>query len=408
VAFSKWLGRAVAAAVSVACASGGPRLEGHDGQIPARAEDVAETDPVPQPSATALENPAAISENRRELVVLVGGDVNLGRHVGQRLLARPSHDPFAGIRPVLDHADLAWVNLESPLSAQDGQTVHPSEANVFTGPPIGAEAIARAGIRVVSVANNHAWDYGFDGFLETLKGLSAAGVQPVGGSARPGEQYRPVVVSIRGWSIAVLAATGRFNPGELESHEAAPHLANAHDPELTRAVRRARAEHDVVLIGLHVGREYSFFPDHVDRRRFEELVEAGADAVIGHHPHVLQGISWSRHRPLIHSLGNLVFGIHRAHQWTGRGALVRLVFERHAPVSVELCPVAIVHDEPHLLARVGMATRISEHRDHLVQISEPLGGLVAGDPGADGCFRVGPREGVIDRDRSEGPHARSR
>jgi poly-gamma-glutamate synthesis protein (capsule biosynthesis protein) len=373
---------------------------------------------MPGESSGVTSSPVTAARRRAAVTLAFGGDVNLGRDVGQRLLAVPGYEPLRGVRPYLADAALAFVNLESPLSEQGGETRHPTQRNVFTGPPVGARALRLAGVDVASVANNHAWDYGYDGFVQTLNGLRAAGVASVGGASSPGQAYRPTVLDAGGWSIAMLAATDPWNPGELAEHEAAPFVGRRDGPELEEAIRRARRAHDLVVVSVHAGKEYSLFPRHADQRVLERLIDAGADVVVGHHPHVLQGVSWHRGRPILHSLGNLVFGVHRDHPWTGRGAIARVTVAEGERPSLALCPFTLVIDEPHRLVDVGMGDRVVEFREHLEAISEPLGGVRLGAADERGCFGVAPRAAEAEaggassvlsaRDRTSAPHVRRR
>src|SRR5262249_53186361 len=146
------------------------------------------------------------------LVVLAGGDVSLGRGIGKRLLSDMEYDPFRGVTGWFSAADVVFVNLESPLADRNGETERPGEHNVFTGPPVGAGILARSGVDIVSVANNHAWDYGRSGFFETLDYLTSAGVAYAGGNVRPGEQYEPRILRAQGYRIAVFAVTDVWNP----------------------------------------------------------------------------------------------------------------------------------------------------------------------------------------------------
>jgi poly-gamma-glutamate capsule biosynthesis protein CapA/YwtB (metallophosphatase superfamily) len=401
---------------ALACSPGGVRTDGAgaptaEGPASPFEAGAALTAAAAAGVAKGSGEPAAAAPHRAaEVVILLGGDVNLGRHVGQRLLADPGYRPFRGVQALIDRADLVIVNLESPLTDQGGQTRHPSEPNVFAGPPIGARALAEAGVGAVSVANNHAWDYGLPGFLETLAHLSRAGVASAGGSSVVDAPFEPAVVRVRGWSIALIAATDRFNLGPLGTHEARRNLAWAGSGELPAALANARKEHDLVLASVHAGREYQAFPDRTDVVRFRDFADAGADAVLGHHPHVLQGISWHRGAPLFHSLGNLAFGIHRRHPWSARSVLVRLTVAEGRPPEVAVCPIVIVHDEPHALGAAGLGGRVGEYRERIRALSEPLGGIEIGEDDADGCFPVGPSEraapALTARDRSAAPLVR--
>ena len=152
--------------------------------------------------STAGSEPAGKAD---KLVILAGGDVNLGRSCGQRILKDPSYNPFSELGPLFSSADLRFVNLESQLSDQGGETQSRINRLIFTGPPGGADVLKNAGIDLVSLANNHAWDYGKKAFLETLSNLEHAGVPFVGASRERGRQYEPTILSVKGWRIAWFA-----------------------------------------------------------------------------------------------------------------------------------------------------------------------------------------------------------
>ena len=154
-------------------------------------------------------------DRSQSLVLAAAGDVNLGRVCGQRLLADASYDPLRGVAPIWANADLRFVNLESALSEQHGETQSPRHGLVFTGPPVGADALARAGIGIVSTANNHAWDYAGRGLLETLQNLDRAGVAHAGTGADEANAYRPANVHINAHSVAVLRSHPDRNLGSV-------------------------------------------------------------------------------------------------------------------------------------------------------------------------------------------------
>jgi poly-gamma-glutamate capsule biosynthesis protein CapA/YwtB (metallophosphatase superfamily) len=337
--------------------------------------------------------PAGRAERAESVTLIAGGDVSFGRKTGQRLLRDAAFDPFQGVAAVLASGDLRFVNLESTLSDQDGETEHPTKRLTFTGPPSGARALARAGIELVSVANNHAWDYGASGYFETLTHLESARVTYVGGSREPVDFTAPRSVSVRGWSTAWFAVTDIWNTGPDTARVAAPHVAFAHPAAVAHAVSEARARHDLVIVSYHGGAEYS---EHIAREQREfarAVMAAGADAVIGHHPHVPQGVEWFGDRPVLHSLGNLVFNHHRDHAWTGRGFLARLRFAAGAAPRVELCPYYITDGGPVTVeADAGGGEAF---RRHLKRVGSYAGASDVGPPGEYGCMRVTPRGTIL-------------
>src|SRR5450432_1686219 len=223
---------------------------------------------LPQgPTETAAASPIAQS-----LLFAAAGDVNLGRVCGQRLLADSSYDPLRGVAPIWANADLRFVNLESALSEQHGETQSPHHGLVFTGPPVGADALARAGIGIVSTANNHAWDYARRGLFETLENLDRVGVAHAGTGRDEDEAYRPTTVRIHGISVALFAVTQVWNLGVFSEEEARHHVAWADFPRLREALIRARAESDFVVLSYHGGEEYIDAPPLKTRDFVDEVM----------------------------------------------------------------------------------------------------------------------------------------
>ena len=345
------------------------------------------------PSASASPADAAARKPER-LVILAGGDVNLARGAGKRILEDPSYDPLRELAPLLKSADLRFLNLECQLSDQGGELQSPDNPLIFSGPPQGADALARAGIDIVSLANNHAWDYGKSAFLETIQNLERAKVRYVGASAEPGKQYEPVVLAVGGFKVAFFAVTNIWNQGEFAQHQGKNYVAWAWLDRLQERIKRARAEHDVVLLSYHGGSEYVDIPMTWTRDFVREAMELGIDAVIGHHPHVPHGVGWAGERPIFYSLGNLVFAMHSDHPWTGKSFMARLTFERGQAPIVEACPYTILGHVPRPFDGPGKAALESTFARRLKALSLGValhvGGTSVGEPGAFGCMRLTP------------------
>lgn len=327
----------------------------------------------------------------RGLTVLFGGDVELARVLGQRLIKEPDYQPLAPIAGWLASADVRFVNLESPLSDQHGETQSPNQALVFNGPPAGARTLAGAGIDAVSTANNHAFDYGLRGLRETRANLAAAGVLAVGTGESVDEAELPIVLERHGFRLAIVAATEVWNQGP--STAARTHVAALDLDRLIAAIQRVRHPSegqavDAVAVSLHIGEEYQDQPLARTRALCRALVDAGADVVVGHHPHVPQGIEHHRGRPILYSLGNLVMRMHSGHPATGESFLARVRFEGGG-IGLSVCPYRIVGHEPRPLAADGGRhdeARAFERR--LRTLSAPLGTVSLGPWTADGCLDV--------------------
>ncbi len=272
--------------------------------------------------------------------LLAFGDVNLGRRVGQALLRGDTLYPFRNMLETFSSADLVFVNLESQLSDQHGETQHPKNNLIFTGPPEGGASLKRAGVTIVSTANNHAFDYGERALKETIANLDSSDIWHVGTGLDSTRLYEPLVKTVSGIRFAFFAVTSVMNSGGGRWRRS---IATADSAKLYPAVRSVRDSVDIVVVSYHGDREYTDTPTRRQRRFFVGLAEAGADIVIGHHSHTLQGVELYRGHWLVYSLGNFVFAQPQRH-WTQKSAGIRWTFQRAGAKTfvsgVEAVPVA--------------------------------------------------------------------
>jgi poly-gamma-glutamate synthesis protein (capsule biosynthesis protein) len=343
------------------------------------------------PSSATAPAPKPAPKKADKIVILAGGDVNLGRGAGQKILKDPSYDPFSKIAPLLKTADYRFVNLESQLSDQGGETQSRSNHLVFTGPPGGAAVLARAGIDLVSLANNHAWDYGKGALFETLDHLDAAGVAHVGARKRATTQYEPLVVDIKGWKVAWFAATHIWNQGLFNKHQGRHYVAWASFDLLGKRLKKAVKQYDLVLVSYHGGGEYVEVPMQWTRDFYRAVASTGAHAIFGHHPHVPHGVGWVGKRPAFYSLGNLVFAMHSDYPWTGTSFFARVTFSVSGDIQVEACPYHILGHVPMLFDGKAKAARERAFVAHLKLLSMSTGGATVGEPGELSCVPVTPK-----------------
>lgn len=262
-----------------------------------------------------------------DVEILAFGDVNLGRSVGQVILRGDTLYPFRHVADLLRNADVVFVNLESPLTEQGGVTEHPKYNLIFCGPPAGAWSLRQAGIDVVSTANNHAFDFGLRALRETIAHLEEAGVAWTGTSVDSVSLFAPAVVAVRGVRIAFVAFTEFVNQkGRWPGHIA---LFDSLSAQTSLAAARARAE--IVVASYHGGGEYGDQPSSRSLAHLRWLAHAGADVVLGHHPHVPQGIERVGEAWIVRSLGNFVFA-QRQRYWTQIGLGARITVRRSAGI----------------------------------------------------------------------------
>jgi Bacterial capsule synthesis protein PGA_cap len=370
---------------SLACVHGGcfrPRVPTATTPTqPAAAQPIA-----PASNASAI---AVAASSEPSLVLAAAGDVNLGRGCGQRLLADPSYDPFRGIAQLWADADLRFVNLESGLSEQHGETQSPHHGLIFTGPPSGADALLRAGVGIVSTANNHAWDYSERGLFETLANLDRVRIAHAGTGHDEEDAYRPAVVHLNGLTVSFFAVTQVWNLGVFADEDARHHVAWADVSRLRAALTRARSESDFVVLSYHGDEEYLDGPLPRTREFVAEVMSLGVDVVLGHHPHVPQGVAWYGARPVFFSLGNFVFDTRATLPWTRASFIAKLRFRRGQPIEVSACPYLIDGFEP-IAVPVGNDPRERAFEQHLRSTSASVGGTNLGERDALGCVPLTP------------------
>ena len=269
-----------------------------DGAAPTNPSPPTEPTPSPEPRAESLD------------LVFVG-DVVLGEYVfdGHRSFAGPlaPGDPFADVAELLK-ADLVVGNLESPVMHEIPEKSPLRYGHRFGASAPAVEGLAAGGFDVMSVANNHANDLGREGLEQTPEVLRKAGITPVGEARHDGSPLRVVTLEHRGWRIGFLSATTWLNHAPEPGDPSAPVVAVSRlKRTLVPLVEQARTDHDLVIVLLHWGRERRERPEPAQIHAAHAFIDAGADLVIGHHPHVLQGIERYGDGLIAYSLGNFLF-----------------------------------------------------------------------------------------------------
>ncbi len=301
----------------------------------------------------ALVLPLLISAAPPEVSVLVSGDVTLGYHYEEYVdeqvkKGKPKDEMlawgFARVRALTTKADLFVVNLECPFTERGEKLA--KNFNFRARPELVA-ALVSGGVDVVSLANNHMIDYGPEGLFDTVSTLDTHGIVHFGAARTLVEARAPAIVEKKGVTIAFL---GYFFLGD-RNIEPAQVIATGDQPgvaghfsdtaalnEMVAAdVRAAKQKADHVIPFFHWGRESKGQPEPYQIEVAHAAIEAGASAVLGSHPHVLQGMELYKGAPIVYSLGNFVFG----GNWDPkdkRTALVELKLTRTAVKAIKVIP----------------------------------------------------------------------
>jgi poly-gamma-glutamate capsule biosynthesis protein CapA/YwtB (metallophosphatase superfamily) len=237
------------------------------------------------------------------------GDVMFGRYVkdGFREIPAERHDPFRYVAALLD-SDFTMVNLETPILRRPPKRSPYGTRFRFVTTKARAARLVGGNIDAVTLANNHAYDMRLAGVIETPQILDELGIRYVGAHRHDGAKLRAETIEVRGWRIGYVAATTERNEPHRDGGPELPHADRlALEAELVPVIAAARADHDLVIVVLHWGIEYEPAPADWQVSAARAFIDAGADAVVGHHPHVLQGIERYGDGIIAYSLGNLVF-----------------------------------------------------------------------------------------------------
>ncbi|WP_448004780.1 CapA family protein [Agromyces bauzanensis] len=237
------------------------------------------------------------------------GDVMLGRLVAEELRRRPPEFPWGDTLPLLRRADVLVGNLEFVL-ADDGRP-WPGKTFHFRADPEAVASLEVAGFALVSVANNHVLDFGTDAALESLETLARRGIRFAGAGPDADAARRPAVIHLDGLTIGMLAFTD--NEPDWEAGPASPGVRHVPvdlgDPravDLLATVARERRLVDLLIVSAHWGGNWGVDVPRSHRRFGRALVDAGADVVFGHSPHIVRGVEVYRGRPILYGAGDFV------------------------------------------------------------------------------------------------------
>lgn len=280
-------------------------------------------------------------ENSDSLVILFTGDVLLDRGVRRAAEHRGWDWLFAGVDSLFHAADATVVNLECPLTETNTPL---GKQFIFRADTCTASALHRAGVTHATLANNHTNDQGFQGLRSTAASLCRAGITPMGYGSDMEQRLAPTLVS-KGRLTADLFCAVLFPLENWPSdpHDIAPCQTTA--ARLAEAIRRHRAahpDHRIVCV-LHWGVEFQSRATPQQIRQAQTLIAAGADAIVGHHPHVVQVRRQSDPVPVFYSLGNFVFD--QSLPETRRAEMARIIILPDT-LCAEAIPVSIVRCRP--------------------------------------------------------------
>lgn len=286
---------------------------------------------TPIHTLTSLEdvfNERAVEIPEDSLSIIFVGDIMLGRKVNVNTIRYNNFNwPFEEVARVLSDADVTVVNLEGPLVYNCPTT---TEGFKFCGDSRHVSGLAHSGIDIANLANNHSRNYGIKGTNETKEILSKVGMHTF-------DEEETLLYEFEGKHITFLGYDVVFQ-------ESDPLI-----PTIKADVLEATNKSDLVIVSFHWGDEYTNVPNYHQINLAHAAIDAGADLIIGHHPHWIQTAEFYKDKLILYSLGNFVFD-QMWSQETREGLGAKLIFDERRLIKVELMPVLIEnYGQPHFL-----------------------------------------------------------
>lgn len=280
----------------------------------------------------------ALPESPIITTLIFSGDVMLSRVVNQKMEKYGDWAwPFKNIASTTAAADLAIINLESPFTISDNHLVKTGSFS-FNADPRSIEGLKLAGVDVAALANNHMTNQGAKGISDTKKILSNNNIDSVGAGLNSTEARQSVIKEVNGIKFGFLSYA--YPDDNSVANETKAGITGMSLEKMTTDIKALKPQVDNVIILMHAGTEYVNKPNRQQTDFAHAAIDAGADLIVGHHPHWVQTTEIYKGKPILYSLGNLIFD----QMWsleTREGALARIIFKDKIIDRIEIIPVSI-------------------------------------------------------------------
>lgn len=266
------------------------------------------------------------SSAQHEVTLCFTGDIMLDRDVSLYTDKYGMGYPYELVEDVLKGADITFANLECPLT--DTGTPAKNYGILFKAQTVNAPALKNAGFDILNISNNHIMDYGTAGINETIRSLNDNDIEYTGISSEP------TIIKSCGEKIGFLGYSEVFN--------------DCDEDKIKAEIAKARKLCNFLVVSFHWGCEYNNYPTESQKKWAHIAVDCGADLIIGHHPHVLQGIEKYKGKYIFYSLGNFIFD-RQVQDGTDESVILNVKIDENGANSIETIPVVIKSCRPEIV-----------------------------------------------------------
>lgn len=279
----------------------------------------------------------------KEVSLITVGDILLDRGVRREITDNGYDYPYLKVRSVLSSADITFGNLECPISDQ-GNPIYKRPDIIFRADKENASELRNAGFDILNLANNHTMDYGGTALMDTINVLAENNIIPLGAGQNKASAHELVFINKKGLKIGFLGYSA-FPPEGYVSLDDNPDVSKADLDTVIKEVNVAKKQCDFLVVSFHWGTEYEFYEGEIQKQYAHAAIDSGADLILGHHPHVLQGLEWYKDKPILYSLGNFIFD-RQLQNGTDETVIAMIRIMDKKVKSVELIPIQIVNAQP--------------------------------------------------------------
>ncbi len=286
---------------------------------------------------TMVKSPETIKKDDVEVRIVAVGDLFMGG-TSQPVLHKKGYDyPFEATKKIIQAADVAMANLEAPLTLRGKPVV--KKKYVFRTPPsLIAAALKKTGFDVMTLANNHILDYGMVGLKDTQQALKKHGIASIGAGQSLADARQAFIFEKQGFKVGFLAYSLTF-PEAFWANDKHGGTAFAYEQDIRQDMKNLKKQVDSIVVSFHWGREGQTELRPYQQKMGYMVIDEGASLVIGHHPHIMQGIERYKSGLILYSLGNYVFGSYSNHVQFGGLAAVTLTAKGVKDLSLTLLDV---------------------------------------------------------------------
>lgn len=295
---------------------------------------------------------AKVENNNNKFTASFVGDMMFGRNVEDVIDQRGADFLFEKVQPIFNQSDYVSGNFENPILLQDEKEYEKVDKNIHLyAPKESVQAIKNAGFSVINLANNHMMDYGAVALEETIDTFNKAKLPNVGAGSDVEEATNIEYSNINGIKVATVGFTDALVK-DFSAHKFTPGVARATPENIVPTLQNAEKNADLVIVNVHWGIEYNKKPSKRQEKMAHAISEAGADVIVGHHPHVLSDIELYEKNEsdektvIFYSLGNFIFD----QGWTRTkdSAIAQYHISQEGKKSIEVIPLRIKESQPYV------------------------------------------------------------